>query len=185
MLKYKVYFEEGTGAIQSISNVEQSFPNFFETDYEDVIQFIEHGKSMSLCKVVYNVNTSAYNIVSKEEKVELLVNDLIFQITPREIYQIGVWKNDIRQCWTIKLSDETKQQLTTVKSRPDQKLTFSITQHNNPNILYRLCVCMLGDLIDQTSVDFKYISQEEEELSKFSVYTNKKFEKYTYGVING
>jgi hypothetical protein len=34
-------------------------------------------------------------------------------------------------------------------------------------------------------VDFKYISQEEEKLSKFSVYTNKKFEKYTYGVING
>ena len=185
MLKYKVYFEEDSGTILAITNVDQEYDNFFETDYEDIAPYVEGTKTASLSKVVYNINTSEYNIISKEEKLELLIDDLIYKITPKENYQLGVWKNNPKRCWTINLSESYRQDLEKIKSRPNQSLIFSITQYNNPNILYRHFSCMLNDLIDNPSIDFEYASQDEEELTRFSVYTSRKFEKYTCGVIDG
>lgn len=185
MLKYKVYFKEETGIIQAISNIDQDFDNFYEADYEDVAKYIDGGLSMSLSKVVYNINTSEYNIIPKDQKLELLVDDLIFKVTPRSNYQLGIWKDNNKNCWSVNLSQTVKQDLKNVKSRQNQKLTFSVTQHNNPNILHRYFSCMLNDLIENPTVDIDFLSQDEEELTNFSVYTNRKFEKYTCGVING
>ena len=52
MLKYKVYFEEDSGAILAITNVDQDYDNFFETDYEDIAPYVEGTKTVSLSKVV-------------------------------------------------------------------------------------------------------------------------------------
>ena len=183
-MKYKVYFEEVSGLILAISNVDQEFENFFEVDYEDIAKFVDGIEPMLMHKVVYNINTSSYNIIPKESKIELLAEDLIHKITPKSVYQVGFWQNTIKNCWSISLSSDQRDNLEQVKSRPNEQLNFSVTQKNNPNILYRSFSCTLNDLIDNDSVDFNYDSQDEERLTDYSVYTNRKFEKYTCGVVN-
>jgi hypothetical protein len=182
MKKYKVYFQENTGTILAIANIDKDLPNFYETDYEDVAGFVEGTKSLLEHKVVYNITTSSYNIIPRESKVETLVSDLIYKITPREQYQLGVWKD--KYGWIVSLSPEVQANLEQVKSRPNEQLTFSVTKHNNPNILYRHFRCSLHDLIEQASISFDFASQDEQELTNFSVYTNRKFDKYTCGVID-
>jgi hypothetical protein len=184
MEKYKVYFEESTGTILAIANIDKDFKNFYETDYEDISQFIEGNMSLIEHKVVYNIVTSNYTIIPKDSKVEPLVNDLIYKILPRDVYQIAFLKNNIEQVWSISLSKEMQANLEQVKSRPNEQLAFSVTQHNNPNILYRHVRCSLHDLIEQKAINFNFLSQDERELTIFSVYTNRKFEKYTCGVID-
>lgn len=183
-MKYKVYFQKDTGLILSISNIDQALKNFFEVDYEDVEDFISGKKSTLSYKVVYNINTSSYKIIEKNSNAQSVVDDLIYKITPRDIYQVGVWKNHLTKSWSVSLSKEMKSKLEQVASRPNEILTFSITQHNNPNILHRFFTCSLYDLIDNDTVDFDFLSQDETDLSNFSVYTTRKFEKYTCGVID-
>jgi hypothetical protein len=184
MLKYKVYFDEETGMIFAIANRDQNFKTYFETDFEDVEDFITGKKSMPNYKVVYNINTSSYNIIERTSKIETLVDNLIYKITPREVFQVGIWQDNTNRCWTVALSNEQKSNLEQIKSRPNETLTFSITQRNNPNILYKTFACTLNDLVENNKVDFEYSSQDEESLTDYSVYTNRKFDKYTCGVID-
>lgn len=184
MIKYKVYFDKDTGNILAVANIEMPYETVFEVDYEDIVKFVDGYESISTHQVVYNINTSSYVITPKDTTIETLVDDLIYKITPRNIYQIAVWQDNIKQCWSIRVSAELQQQLTQVISRQNERLTFSITQKNNPNILYRHLTCYLNDILDQGSVDFQFDSQDEENLKTYSVYTNRKFEKYTCGVID-
>lgn len=183
MIKYKVYFEKDSGTILALTNKDLDYPNFFEAFYEDIAKFIEGNENILLHKVVYNVSTSNYKIIPKDEKIEIQVNDLIHNIKQGGTYQIRVIKNNKKKIWKIHLEKNLKQQLSEVQASVNDFLHFSITQKNNPNVLYRYIVCTVKQLVDDDII-LNFDSQEEENLQHFSVYTNRKFEKYSYEVVD-
>jgi hypothetical protein len=180
-IKHKVYFDKNTGDIQSISNVEQDFESFFPVQIDDVRDFLNGNKSITTHKVVYDVRTSSYVIVSKNKKIESDVNDNVYKITPTNNAQVIVKYKTKQNSWNISLSDEAKIELEDKKERINQNLRFSVTQKNNPNILHEYFTTTVEHLIDN---ELEVSSQTQFNLEDFSVYTNRRFQKYSCEVVN-
>lgn len=183
MIKYRVYFEKDSGRILALSNRELELSTYYESFYEDISKFIDGNENLLDYKVVYNITTSNYKIIPKQQKIEIQVNDLIHKIKSNSTYQIKVVKDNINKSWKVCLSNDLRKHLLDVQAPINDNLKFSITKKNNPNILYRHFSCTTGNLLtDDFVLDFS--SQEEENLTNFSVYTNRKFEKYSYEVLD-
>lgn len=180
-IKHKVYFDKNTGDIQSISNVEQDFESSFPVQIDDVRDFLNGNKSITTHKVVYDVRTSSYVIVSKNKKIESDVNDNVYKITPMNNAQVIVKYKTKQNSWNISLSDEAKLELEDKKERINQNLRFSVTQKNNPNILHEYFTTTVEHLIDN---ELEISSQTQFNLEDFSVYTNRRFQKYSCEVVN-
>lgn len=180
-IKHKVYFDKNTGDIQSISNVEQDFESSFPVQIDDVRDFLNGNKSITTHKVVYDVRTSSYVIVSKNKKIESDVNDNVYKITPTNNAQVIVKYKTKQNSWNISLSDEAKTELEDKKERINQNLRFSVTQKNNPNILHEYFTTTVEHLIDN---ELEVSSQTQFNLEDFSVYTNRRFQKYSCEVVN-
>jgi|TARA_A200000159_G_C7336747_1_gene345392 hypothetical protein len=178
---YKVYFDKQTGNIKSISNVEQDIEDFFVADIEDVRPFLKGIKDITKHKVMYDVKTSAYVIVDKFKKIESDVNDNVYKILPQDNAQVIVSYNKSKNVWNVSLSDKAINELSSKKERIDQLLKFSITQKNNPNILHEYFTTTVKKLLDNPQ---SFDSQSRYDFDKFSVYTNRKFQKYSCEVVN-
>lgn len=65
----------------------------------------------------------------------------------------------------------------------EKNLYFSITEIDNPNILYRFIKIKLSELLKEKKLEipFKYSWEFTEE--EVSIYTNKHFDNYSYGII--
>jgi len=147
-IKHKVYFDKDTGDIKSISNIEQEFESSFPAQIEDIRDFLDGNKSITTHKVVYDVGTSSYVIVSKNKKIESDVNDNVYKIIPTNNAQVIVKYKTKQNLWNISLSDEAKLELEDKKERINQNLRFSVTQKNNPNILHEYFTTTVEHLID-------------------------------------
>jgi len=180
-IKHKVYFDKDTGDIKSISNIEQEFESSFPAQIEDIRDFLDGNKSITTHKVVYDVGTSSYVIVSKNKKIESDVNDNVYKIIPTNNAQVIVKYKTKQNLWNISLSDEAKLELEDKKERINQNLRFSVTQKNNPNILHEYFTTTVEHLIDN---ELEFNSQTQFNLEDFSVYTNRRFQKYSCEVVN-
>ena len=87
---YKVYFDQDTGNIISISNVEQDTETNFIIDIQDARPYLDGTKSVTRHKVVYDIRTSSYIIVDKYKKLEADVNDNVYKIKQQDNAQITV-----------------------------------------------------------------------------------------------
>jgi len=179
---YKVYFDKHTGNILSISNVEQDIENSFVADIDDIRPYINGEKSITRHKVIYDIKTSAYVIVDKYKKIESDVNDNVYKIEQQNNAQIFVQYIKSTNKWKITLSDTAKKDLSTKKELINQRLQFSITQKNNPNILYEYFTTTVELLLDEPII---IDSQSQYDFDNFSVYTNRKFQKYSCEVVDG
>ncbi len=179
---HKVYFDKNTGNILSISNVDQDLEDFFIADTEDIRPFLNKEKDVTRHKVIYDIKTSAYVIVDKYKKLEADVNDNVYKILPQDNAQVIVRYIKATKVWQINLSDNAKKELSNKKERIHQALNFSVTQKNNPNILHEYFTTTVQKLLEDAE-SFK--SQSQFDLNKFSVYTNRKFQKYSCEVIDG
>ena len=179
---YKVYFDKHTGNILSISNVEQDIEDFFVADIDDIRQYINGENSITRHKVIYDIKTSAYVIVDKYKKIESDVNDNVYKIEQQNNAQVLVQYTKSTNKWKITLSDTAKKDLSTKKELINQRLQFSITQKNNPNILYEYFTTTVALLLDEPII---IDSQSQFDFDNFSVYTNRKFQKYSCEGVNG
>ena len=84
--------------------------------------------------------------------------------------------------WKVALSDSAKKDLESKKERINQALQFSVTQKNNPNILHEYFTTTVQQLLENS---ITINSQSQFEIDKYSVYTNRKFQKYSCEVVNG
>ena len=89
--------------------------------------------------------------------------------------------NKSKNVWNVSLSDKAINELSSKKERIDQLLKFSITQKNNPNILHEYFTTTVEKLLDNPQ---SFDSQSQYDFDKFSVYTNRKFQKYSCEVVN-
>ena len=179
---YKVYFDKNTGNILSISNVEQDIEDSFVADIDDIRPYINGEKSITRHKVIYDIKTSAYVIVDKYKKIESDVNDNVYKIEQQNKAQVLVQYTKSTNKWKITLSDTAKKDLSTKKELINQRLQFSITQKNNPHILYEYFTTTVEVLLDEPII---IDSQSRYDFDNFSVYTNRKFQKYSCEVVDG
>ncbi|MDA7712380.1 hypothetical protein N9C48_00330 [bacterium] len=179
---YKVYFDQDTGNIISISNVEQDTETNFIIDIQDARPYLDGTKSVTRHKVVYDIRTSSYIIVDKYKKLEADVNDNVYKIKQQDNAQITVSFLAQSNMWKVALSDSAKKDLESKKERINQLLQFSVTQKNNPNILHDYFTTTVQQLLENPIM---INSQSQFEIDKYSVYTNRKFQKYSCEVVNG
>jgi len=179
---YKVYFDQDTGNIISISNVEQDTETNFIIDIQDARPYLDGTKSVTRHKVVYDIRTSSYIIVDKYKKLEADVNDNVYKIKQQDNAQITVSFLAQSNMWKVALSDSAKKDLESKKERINQLLQFSVTQKNNPNILHDYFTTTVQQLLENPIM---INSQNQFEIDKYSVYTNRKFQKYSCEVVNG
>lgn len=185
ILKYKVYFDLETGKIEAITNKSiEGKETFFEVPVQDVEDFVSGNRNLTKHKVVFNVKEQRYNIVHDQDTIVVYADDLIFNIKQLKDAQVKILQDINRSEWKISASSTIKEQMKTVQSRLEETMYFSITEKGNPNILYNHFYVSIKDIIEQEFVSFPFSSQEEQTFDLVSVYTNRKFDKYTHEVID-
>lgn len=182
---YKVYFDKKTGQIQSITTKEKvHLDAYFSTTFNEVEEFISGTKNLIDYKVVYDLKKSNYLIVHRNEKIVLDVDNLVHQINSAENAQLIVTKNNKTKSWQFYIDNKLTKQNNLNASILDETLWFSVTQKNNPNILYRHFTVSLKELTEKEIIDINFNSQEELDLSSYSVYTNRRLVSYAKREIN-
>lgn len=184
--KYKVYFESDSGKILAITNKNnEDLKNYFELSLQEVEEFLLGTKNIVNYKIVFDIKAQEYKIVNKTQTLVVYADDLIFKLSKIKGYQIIV-KQDLKdKKWKISADDSLKEKMKSVKSRLEEVMFFSITQANNPNILYNHFYVSIKDIMEKDVVEFNFTSQDEEAEGLVSVYTNRKFERYSHEVVNG
>ena len=182
---YRVYFDDETGNILSITNREQpQFKNHFIVAIQEVEDFLLGTRNMLKHRVVFNVKEQRYQIVSNQDAIIVYADDLIFRLSAVPDAQIVVQQCLVDKKWKIFANDTTKESMKDVGARLEEVLFFSITENGNPNILYNHYYVSIKDLIEQDAVEFEFTSQEEHDPLQVSVYTNRKFDRYSHEVID-
>lgn len=185
MPSYKVCFDPKTGSILSITNKEVSAQqNYFVAPIHEVEGFINGNLNMTKHRVIFDVKKQEYRIVSNSEKIIVNADDLIFKLSTNSNAEIIVQQCIESKKWKLFASDKTKNSMSVAGSRIEEGLFFSITEYGNPNILYNHFYVKIKDLIETDFSEFPFCSQEESELDCVSVYTNRKFNKYSHEVVN-
>lgn len=182
--KFKVYFDENTGKILSITNKNvEDLDNFFYTSSRNVEEFLIGNKSITKNKVIFDIKSQEYKIISNQEILVLNIDDQLFKIKQLSDAQIIITQNIKEKKWQISASPETKEKMKDITSRLEEFISFSITEKNNPNILYNYYRTPIKEIIKNDTVFFNFSSEFENSFDNVSVYTDKKFEKYSHGVI--
>ena len=182
---YRVYFDVESGAILSITNRELGKDlGSFIVPVQEVEDFLAGTRNMTKHRVVFNVKEQQYQIVSNQENIIVSADDLIFRLTKLDDAQIIIQQCLTEKRWKIFASAETRKNMQEIGARLEEILFFSITEYGNPNILYNHYYVSIRDIIENDFVEFDFTSQEETVLNQISVYTNRKFDKYSHEVIN-
>jgi hypothetical protein len=183
--KYKVYFDPETGKIYGVTNREDpEHTDYFELPVQDLEDFLIGKRNIVHHKVVFDIKEQAYKIINKQESLIVYVDDLIFKVATVPSYQILIEQDVVNKQWKISASDELKEKMKSITSRLEETMFFSITEKNNPNILFNHFYVSIGDIIKQDFVKVAFVSQDEETFGITSVYTNRKFDRYSHKAIN-
>jgi len=183
--KFKVYFNNETGKILSITNKQlNEHTDYFDIPVQDVEDFLTGEKDMTKHRVVFNVREQRYNIVNNKESIVVYVDDHIFKIGCVNNPEIIVRQDLTKNVWSISANDHVKESMKQVGARLEEVMLYSITQKNNPNILYNHFYVSIRDVLEKNSVEFKFICQDERDTNGVSVYTNRKFSKYCHEVVD-
>ena len=183
--KYFVYFDIESGQIISITNKKQDNNDvYFEVPIQEVEDFLIGTRNLTKHRVIFDVKEQRYQIVSDQESIIVYADDLIFRIQQNQAAQVIVDQDLINKKWKIYASDEIKESMASIGARLEEVMFFSITEHGNPNILYNYFYVSMKDIVEEPFVEFPFVSQEEENSKEISVYTNRKFDRYTHEVIN-
>lgn len=183
---YNVYYNQETGNITSITTKDRPhLKTCYTTTFNEVEDFITGTKNLIDYKVVYDLQSANYFIAHKDDKIVLDIDNLVHNITSSNNAQLTVIKNNVDKKWQIVIDLELTYKNNIDKAAIlDETLWFSITQKNNPNILHRHFSISLQELIDCTTIDIDFLSQDESKLTNYSVYTNRRLVSYSKREIN-
>lgn len=183
--KYFVYFDMDTGEIASITNKKD--PNneiYFEMPTQEVEDFLIGTRNLTKHKVIFDVKEQRYQIVSKNESLVVYADDLIFKIPTLQGAQILVTQDIKNKKWIVAVSDIIRTNMESIGARLEEHMFFSVTEKGNPNILYNHFYISIREVIEKSFIEIPFTSQEEYVNNKVSVYTNRKFDRYTHEVID-
>lgn len=86
--------------------------------------------------------------------------------------------------WVVRLSNKVYKSLKELsKSENNYIMSFSITEKNDPNVLYRSLELSVRDLIHSKMVDIPFQYQWEQDNKQVSMFVERYFDSYFYGVL--
>ena len=173
-----IRFDKSTGNILQITNL-QPEGDFLEVNFVDVEDIHLGKKSCNNYFISYNKSESKYELLKKnvENIFDKTINDILYCVPIQDkkanIHIIQDVKNE---CWKFLISSDLEINLRSNLTFLDYILYFSVTQFENPNILYKLLEVNLEQLVKNhyQIIPFSYNFEYSKEL--VSVYTNKRFE---------
>jgi hypothetical protein len=177
-----IYFDSDTCKIEKITNKleENETLKYIKILTLNIDDIFKGKKRIEDYKVVYNLQKDSYELVFLDEEiVSSHIGDKIYQISKvseSKIYSTDLTvRQDVREkFWHFFVNKSAKQAA--------DKLFFSITAKNDPNILYRTFV--IDTKSEKECISFPFLYDIEMDTKKISVYTNKILKTYAYEVIS-
>jgi len=169
--KIFVNFDISTGEIESVGPSKSDTMESIEVSYGEVERILEFKDKKSDYKVVFNTLNKSFELKHESEvqTVYQVFIEIEKDIKDADIEILFSPKNQMIEIFT---SDNVKKVLDTTNI--NSEVTFSITEKDNPHILYLL---LQADLRKQNK--FLYTDNET-----FSIYTKRQFAKYSYRIIS-
>ena len=173
---YKVYFDNVTGDILSITNeVNTAYSHHIEVPYTDVKDFLSGKINYSTYRVAYRSPTDS-NIVQKDsqnddQRVLLLVPTL-----KSFVVSLSIENNVKTKQWVFKLNEEEKSYIK--KYKINSKLEFYITFLKNSSFLIRTIKIDTLDLAYNDKVYIDHTAKIELSTNKIKFYTKPFFKSY-------
>jgi len=166
---YKILSYQDKDTVFSISNAEKKL--------ENVKLFADHNESLSFDRNLENNDIFlSYNKLFMYKNKNLSAEDI----------DVLIVKNLKKQSWQIIVSDHIKKNTQQFhKTDLSRMLSLSVTEYNDPNILYRALNVKLNDLLSSPSIEIPFKYEWEKVDKNVSIFVEKFFDSYLYGIYNG
>ena len=185
---FKIYFDIETGNIKTITNepIESDEWSHIDTTDEDVVSLISGEEPLDTCRVEFNTKLKIYELTRNSIDNDIFnVDELIYEIKNNKDADIQVVQDVENTCWKFLISEKLRNSLTENKVSLKTHLSFSVTEKNNPNVLYRTLSFPFSQLVNDFYVVKDFKNDYEFNGDPVSVYTIKRFDSYSYEINNG
>jgi len=197
-----VCFNPKDGSLLAVTNIDptENFESelaweFIEVELTDVINILEGKTTPQDYKVEWSKVHEKYLLHDRGvvDIAELDVTEIVYQIPEESDYtyktddsgnellpDITVVRDVKNTCWKFLIGTQFAQKIKLNFEIGRLNVHFSITEYNNPNILYRTMLINLEDLARNhyTIIDFK--DEYETSTLPLSVFTVKRYDDYVY-----
>ena len=175
MSNFFLTFDNATGDILGIENLEPNGISYITASLEQVTPFLEGTENTSAYTVTFDSKTKEYILKARvfEETLYTGPNDTLYEVpwqAEEADINIRFWRDTSK--WEFYLGNELAKSLNQQKSVIQNELTFFITKYKNPNILIDT-ISVMPDPKKRIVMDLKIDVD-----TKFSVYTKRRFESY-------
>lgn len=173
---YKVYFDNVTGDILSITNeTNSSLSHYIEVPQTDVEDFLSGKINYSTYKVAYSSPTESKIVQKDAQNDDQRTLLQIPKLTSHKV-ALSIENNNKTKQWVFKLSEEEKIYLK--KYKINSKLEFYITFLKNSSYLIRTIKIDTLDLAYNDRVYIDHVSTIEQSTHKIKFYTKPFFKSY-------
>ena len=194
------------GDILAVTNLDpkESFHHaiewgFIEVDISEVIGILTGEESYREFIVEHSSVTNEKILKQRGSfKVEELdIVDIVYHIPTEEDYKyrvdeegntvdpdITIMQDIANTCWKIFIGKKLEQKLRIDAINLNVMLHFSVTEYNNPNVLYRTLMVDLEQLVKNHYQVLDFKSDYEFEGKPVSIFTVKRYDHYLYKVNN-
>ena len=173
---YKIYFDNNTGDILSITNEGNSaYSHYIEVPSTDIEDFLSGKLNYSTYKISYTSPTES-KIVQKDAQHDDQRVLLQIPVLKSFIGALSIKNNIDTKQWAFKLNKEEKSYIK--KYKINSKLEFYVTFLKNANFLIRTIKIDTIDLAYNDTVYIDHVTSTEQSLNKIKFYTKPFFKSY-------
>lgn len=184
--RYAVFNSE-TGELLSLPNYKPEKCDFIEVDPLEVAGLLSGEDQMSYYYVHYSKITKGYELRLRiNNNIDSYsVNDLIYEIPKNNLdnADLNITQNIKDTCWKIRIGGNLKANILSQHISLNNTVSLSVTRKNDPNILYKTLYVDFSSLENNKYVIIPFTDKFEFKGEEVSIYTMKKFDEYSYGVI--
>ena len=177
-----VYFREGSGEIYRISP--RSGENSIPVPIEDVRGMLTGKESKRHYFVDFNPKTKSLELKHKgQDNFEgATVNDYIYEIPTNDVKDpdLSIVQDIPNTCWKIELGSNIRRNIKEKGVRLNTVLKFSVTEKNDPNILYKTLSVDFSQAVRDNYVVIPFDMKFETTNKSISIYTDKRFDTYQF-----
>jgi len=177
-----VSFNKDTGDVISIGNEVDETTSYITVPLSKVINILEGVEPAKNYIVQFDPKTKSLEFVSRFEFVydNCSVNELIYEVidTDDTDPDVLVIQDIPNTCWKVKIGSEFKKNLKSKGVSLNANLMFSVTEKNDPNVLYKTLFVDFGRAVVDNYYIIPFTMPFEEVSMPLSVYTSKRFDTY-------
>jgi len=179
-----VSFNKDTGDITSIGNEADESISYILVPLSDVINILDGIEPAKNYVVQYDPKTKNLEFVSRFEFVydNCSVDELIYEVPEESTEEPDILLiQDIpNTCWKVQVGKEFKSNLKSKGVSLNANLMFSVTEKNDPNVLYKTLFIDFGQAVGDNYYIIPFTMPFEETNLPISVYTSKRFDTYQF-----